>query len=113
MVVSMRRDQLFGVLFLMLASACTSQQDKDRITQLERQNLALQDEVKRQRDVVSLDLQDKCSKQAQQQFKANWDPEGKDGSFATYTNHYNSKLKACYMSVVTTWQGAYCWNIFS
>jgi hypothetical protein len=86
--------------FCLFLSACTNQQDKDRIAQLEKQNQLLESQVKQQREAANLDLQDRCAKQSTAEFAAKWKTNGEDGSFNTYTNHYNARLKKCFMSVV-------------
>jgi hypothetical protein len=48
---------------------------------------------------ASLELQEKCSKQAEEQYAANgWKKE----QMASYTNHYNEKMNKCFALIENT-----------
>jgi hypothetical protein len=88
--------------FLLLLPACTSQQDKDRIAQLEKQTKELQEQLQQQRRTMNLESQEKCADGARKSYLADgWD-KAKANTLNSYTNHYNEKLNRCFIEVVST-----------
>ena len=101
-------------IFLLL-TACSSQQDKDRIAQLEKQTKELenqtngldkqtkelQQQIRMQQGIASLDAQSKCAAAAKTYFKENWSNNSADENtkLLNYTNHYSSRLGKCYIRV--------------
>jgi hypothetical protein len=95
----MMGDGRFAICLLVFVFACTSQPDKGRIAQLEKQVSDLQVQLKQQKETATLDLQEKCAKQARSEFnQLGW---GKDPT-ALFTNHYNAKLNKCFMEIQNT-----------
>jgi hypothetical protein len=90
--------------FLLFVCACTSQQDKDRIAQLEKQTKELQEQIKAQERTVDLDLQSKCSNDARIWFNGHWSRD-KDTLLLDYQNHYNKSLNKCLVLVQYNWSG--------
>jgi hypothetical protein len=68
-------------------------------------NAALQEQRRQVRELTakldsvpktaSLELQEKCAKQAREEFKTYW--EGREG--ADFSNHYNTKLNKCFIRI--------------
>src|SRR5437870_2013918 len=88
-------------LFFFL-SACTAQQDKDRISQLEKQTKELQKQVKQEKEIASLEDQARCGKDARVWFTQNWSRD-KDTLLLDYQNHYNKSLNKCFVLVQHNW----------
>jgi hypothetical protein len=102
-------------LLLLLLSACSSRQDKDRIAQLEKHTLELekqtngldkqtkelQQQIKMQQNIASLDAQSKCAAAAKTYFKENWSKNSanENSRFLNYTNHYSNGLGKCFIRV--------------
>ena len=77
---------------LLFLAACNT----DRIAQLEKQNKELAAKLDAVSKQTSLELQDRCAKQARTEFKG----EGNDKTPMTgFVNHYNAKLDKCFMEV--------------
>jgi hypothetical protein len=69
------------------------------IRELQRQVLELSAKVESKARNASLDLQEKCAKQAQEVFKVS----GKEKEqLAGFENHYNEKLNRCFMTIQDT-----------
>jgi hypothetical protein len=81
-----------------LLSGCTSQQDKGRITELEKQSKDLQAQLKVQQATADLELQAKCGKDARAWFNLNWQRD-KDTLLLDYSNHYNKSVNKCFILV--------------
>lgn len=77
-----------------LLSAC----NVERIAQLEKQNKELAAKLEAVTKQTSLDLQERCAKQARAEFKAG-DNEKEPMSF---TNHYSAKLDKCFIEVTSS-----------
>ena len=73
--------------------------DNDRIAKLEKGNADLKAKVERQSAAVEYDLQARCAKDARAWFNLNWTPRDKNTTYLDYTNHYNSKLNACFIMI--------------
>jgi hypothetical protein len=103
-------------LILLLLTACSSsQQDKDRIGQLEKQTKELenqtngldkqtkelQQQIKMQQGIASLDAQSKCAAAAKTYFKENWsnNSTNENTRLLNYTNHYSSRLNKCFIRI--------------
>jgi hypothetical protein len=82
---------LTAVLFL---GACNT----DRIAQLEKQNKEMRAELDRQKTLVDLDTQAKCSNTSRIFFNINFRRD-KDTVLLDYSNHYNKKLGKCFILV--------------
>jgi hypothetical protein len=78
----------------MLLGACSS----DRIAQLEKQNKEIRAEFDRQKTLVDLDTQSKCSNAALAFFRRQWSSD-KDTALLDYTNHFNKALGKCFILV--------------
>lgn len=88
------------LFLLLLVSACTSQQDKDRIAELEKQTKDLQEQAKQQQQMVGLDTQAKCAAGATSYFKDVWQSSRDNTTIGlTYRNHYNKSLGKCFILV--------------
>jgi hypothetical protein len=88
----------FLPLFLCL-SACTDPKSAVRIADLEKQTKDLVEQLKQQKEATSLDLQNKCSKQALAEFTVlGWTKE----PAASFANHYNQKLNKCFIQIENT-----------
>src|SRR5260370_24897783 len=80
---------------MLLLSACNA----DRIAQLEKQNKELAAKLEAVSKQTSLDLQERCAKQARAEFKA----EGNEkDQMTSFTNHYNARLDTCFMEVTSS-----------
>src|SRR5437870_4299927 len=88
--------------FLLLLSACTSQQDNDRIAQLEKQTAELQAQVKIQQQAADLDLQAKCANDARVWFNENYHGD-KNTTLLDFSNHHNKALNKCFILVQNKW----------
>jgi len=76
-------------------SACNT----DKITQLERENQDLRAKLDSVTRAKSLDLQEKCAKQARDEFKF----QGRDKEqLAGYTSHYVAQLNKCFIAIQNT-----------
>jgi hypothetical protein len=73
--------------------------DADKVARLEKENKELRDKLDTAPKTASLDLQEKCAKQARIEFNAGWNkPENHKASQSLdFTNHYNSKYGKCFM----------------
>lgn len=80
-----------GVLGLLLYSQTSAlQEERRRVRELTVQ-------LESTRKAASLDLQEKCAHQAQQEFKMEGlDLSGKNG-MSDYSSHYNEKLNKCFV----------------
>jgi hypothetical protein len=89
---------LMRVLVLALSitlCACNT----DKITQLERENQDLRAKLDSVTRAKSLALQEKCAKQARDEFKSQgWAKE----QLAGYTNHYVAQLNKCFIIIQST-----------
>ena len=101
-------------LILLLLTAC-SQQDKERIAQLEKQTKELenqtngldkqtkelQQQIKMQQGFAGLDAQSKCAAAAKTYFKENWsnNSANENTRLLNSTNHYSSRLGKCFIRV--------------
>jgi hypothetical protein len=79
---------------LTLLPACNT----DRIAQLEKQNKEMRAELERQKSLVDLDTQNKCSNAALSFFRRTWSRD-KDTVLLDYSNHYNKALGKCFILV--------------
>src|SRR5215510_2685714 len=102
-------------LILLLLTACSSQQDKDRIAHLEKQTKELENQtngldkqtkeleqqIKMQQGIASLDAQSKCAAAAKTYFKENWsnNSANENTRLLNYTNHYSSRLNKCFIRI--------------
>jgi hypothetical protein len=86
---------------LLLSLALLSGCNVDRIAQLEKENRELRQTLDTKMKVLTLELQDKCAKQAQSEFTALGFKENNDNWQASFENHYNAKLNKCVMEVRT------------
>ncbi len=80
---------------MLLLSACNA----DKIAQLEKQNKELAAKLEALSKQTSLDLQERCAKQARAEFRAEG---GEQEPMTGLTNHYNAKLDKCFMEVTTS-----------
>lgn len=87
-------------LALCLLAAC---QDNRRIEELEKQTKELKAQLARQQVAADLELQAKCSKDAKLWFAENWRRD-RNTLLLTYSNHYNTKLKRCFILVENHYQ---------
>lgn len=85
-------------LLIMLSMAETACDIPDRISNLEKQNRELQEEVNKRQAAVDFDLQAKCSRDSKEWFKENFASD-KDTMYLRYENHYNKSLNKCFISV--------------
>jgi hypothetical protein len=83
----------FAVVALTVCAAC----DTNRVAQLEKENQALQAQLRR----ANLDLQDKCSTAAKKFIDADWRNPGPNTVLFEFNNHYNQALNKCFVSI--TW----------
>jgi hypothetical protein len=72
--------------------------DADRLAKLEKENADLKAKIEKQNNMVNLDLQAKCSKDARVWFNQNWSRD-KDTVLLDFTNHYNAKHNKCLILV--------------
>jgi len=87
------------MLFTLFLSACTAQQDKDRIAQLEKQTQLLQQQLQQQRQTANLELQAQCADAARKSYLADGFDKAKTNTSNSYTNHYSEKLNKCFIEV--------------
>jgi hypothetical protein len=77
--------------FVVLVAGCYT----DRLAKLEKDNQELQAQLKQQQQkATTLDLQEKCSKQAAAAFTTFG---YKEADHASYTNHYNVRVNKCFI----------------
>jgi hypothetical protein len=80
---------------LLFLAACNT----DRIAQLEKQNKELAAKLDAVSKRTTLELQERCAKQARAEFKG----DGNDKTPMTgFVNHYNAKLDKCFMEVTNS-----------
>ena len=84
--------------FFLSVSACTAQQDKQRLLQLAKQIQELQAQVKIQQQAADLDLQAKCGTDARIWFNQNYRAD-KNATLLDFSNHYNKALNRCFILV--------------
>jgi len=80
----------------MFLSACNA----DKIAQLEKQNKEFRAELEKQKQMVDLDTQAKCSTAAQGFFQRNYSVD-KATLLLNFHNHYNRALGKCF--ITTEW----------
>ena len=65
----------------------------------QRQIHALNTKIEEKTKTASLELQDKCSKQAREEYAENgWKKE----PIASFTNHFHAKMNKCFMLIEST-----------
>jgi len=75
----------------------------DKIDQLEKQNRELTAKLEATSRQRTLELEDKCAKQALAEFeRGGWNKLATPRHMASLTNHYNSKLGKCFMEIEDT-----------
>jgi hypothetical protein len=87
----------FAVCLCVMSFALTGC-DADKIARLEKQNQDLQDQLKKQQALASLEFQSKCSRDARTWFHENWRGD-KDTTLLDFTNHYNKVMNKCLIVV--------------
>jgi hypothetical protein len=85
---------LSASLSFLLTISCES----NRIARLENENKKFKKELDRQKNIVSLDTQGKCSDASKQFFKENWSPS-KNDIILDYSNHFNGALGKCFILI--------------
>ena len=72
--------------------------NSDRFAKLEKENEALQAQIKVQQANLDLESQAKCAKDSREFFRANWQSDA-DTLTLTYTNHFNKSRNKCVLLV--------------
>ena len=76
----------------------------DRLAELEKQNKEMRKQLEKQKKLVDLDTQAKCSNAAKIFFRQNWQND-RDTILLDYSNHYNRALGKCFIVVDVALQG--------
>src|SRR5262249_7279889 len=82
----------------LLLSACASEQDEERIPQLEKQTKGYQAKLEVRRQTEVLDPQTKCATDALPWFSVNWRRD-KNTFLLDFSSHYNRSLNKCFVLV--------------
>jgi len=82
------------LFFLVASTGC----DNDRLAKLEKQNVALSEQLASLQKSNQLELQSKCAKDAKMWFTENWQSD-KDTILLTFENHYSERLNKCIITV--------------
>jgi len=90
------------IIVATLLAACNG----GKIAELEKQTKELRAELETQKTIVDLDTQAKCSNEAQRFFTEKYLPRTKQTVILDYTNHYNSKLRKCFIKVEWNYRGS-------
>ncbi len=69
-----------------------------RISQLEKQNQELKEEIRKNQAATEYDLATRCSRDGKVWFRENFPPD-KDTITLTFTNHYNRSQNKCFLLV--------------
>ena len=86
--------QFLTTLFIFGLTAC----DTDRIAKLEKENAELRADLEKQKRIVDLDTQGKCSAAAEHLFNIQFGA-GKNTITLDYHNHYNRSLGKCFVMI--------------
>lgn len=78
---------------------CLPACNQDRLARLEKENAELRAQLAKVPNNASLELQNKCAKQARSEFTAQGYNHVKAEDSAEFTNHYNLKHNMCFMEV--------------
>jgi outer membrane murein-binding lipoprotein Lpp len=86
------------VLSVLLLLGCSSQEDKDRISELEKQTKELKEQTDHLNHTATLSEQAKCAKDARDWYIDNWrrDP---GTTLLTYSNHLQASSNKCFIFV--------------